>query len=297
VTGHLIHIGYAKTGSSYLRRWFASHPQLEYADAAIAGFPSVHDISRQAVAARPGLLFRVTSSEGLATPHVRVGDPLGDFESVASRPRPEAQAEACATLASLFPRAHVLLVTRGFRSIWFSGYSEFIRGGGDPAELERRAEADRREADAWNYDRIIGLYRHAFGDRLIVMPYEMLRDDPGGFARELERRLGLDHHPPPRERVNRALEAAELSWYPRLTRVVRALPVGMGLRRRLFGLYVRAIRANRLHGPVRLLQAIRPLPPVTADGITDDMLERFRGTAESLRGDPLYAPYAKDYLL
>ena len=26
--GHLIHIGYAKAGSTFLRSWFAQHPQL-----------------------------------------------------------------------------------------------------------------------------------------------------------------------------------------------------------------------------------------------------------------------------
>src|SRR5262249_37217403 len=38
MTGHLIHIGYPKTGSNFLRAWFAQHPQLAYADGGIAGF-------------------------------------------------------------------------------------------------------------------------------------------------------------------------------------------------------------------------------------------------------------------
>ena len=46
MTGHLIHIGYAKAGSSFLRSWFAQHPQLAYAEGGIAGFPDVHALVR-----------------------------------------------------------------------------------------------------------------------------------------------------------------------------------------------------------------------------------------------------------
>ena len=40
------------------------------------------------------------------------------------------QVAACDALGALFPTAHVLLVTRGFRSLILSSYSQYARTGG-----------------------------------------------------------------------------------------------------------------------------------------------------------------------
>jgi hypothetical protein len=47
---HLVHIGYPKAGSTYLQRWFASHPQLAYREGGIAGFPNVYALARDGAA-------------------------------------------------------------------------------------------------------------------------------------------------------------------------------------------------------------------------------------------------------
>ena len=73
MTGHLIHIGYPKTGSNFLRRWFAAHPDLAYIEGGIGGFAGVLDIAREGVSPHPDAAYRVTSAEGLATPHANIG--------------------------------------------------------------------------------------------------------------------------------------------------------------------------------------------------------------------------------
>ena len=230
MTGHLIHIGYAKTGSNFLRRWFSDHPQLDFVDGGIAGFRDIYEISRRSAAPTDGILYRVSSSEALATPHPWVGLPAIDYDRIRADHMPAAQAEACATLAALFPNARVLLVTRGFRSMMMSAYSQYARSGGED-DLFALAEGGEG-SNAWNYDHVIGLYRSAFGDGLIVLPYELLRDDADAFVRELERRLGLSLCPAPELRLNSALSPEELSWYPRIARLVRKLPIGDRARRR-----------------------------------------------------------------
>jgi hypothetical protein len=93
-----------------------------------------------------------------------------------------------------------------------SAYSQYARSGGED-DLFALAEGGEG-SNAWNYDHVIGLYRSAFGDGLIVLPYELLRDDADAFVRELERRLGLSLCPAPELRLNSALSPEELSWYP-----------------------------------------------------------------------------------
>src|SRR4051812_4316457 len=122
MVGHLVHIGYPKTGSNFLRRWFQRHPQLAYAEGGIAGFQSVYELAKPGGAQRPGVLYRVTSSESMATPHEHVGDPIGTYEMKGWGGLP-GQTAVCTTLAELFPAARVLIVTRGFRSMILSSYS------------------------------------------------------------------------------------------------------------------------------------------------------------------------------
>jgi len=288
MTGHLIHVGYPKTGSNFLRRWFREHPQLAYAEGGIAGYGGVYDIAREAAAPRPDVLYRVTSSESLTAPHRDAGrDQHGQEDAIDPA---VGQANVCALLAALFPNAHVLIVTRGFRSMIFSSFSQYVRSGaGVPLEEFVTHPLIGRP---WDYDRVIGMYRGAFGaEKVVVMPWELLRDDLDRFVRTLEERLGLAHFAAPSGRINTALSPAEMYWYPRLTRVVQRLPIGSRLKR----IYQRGIFLNRFHPAVAMLQRVRPGTPVTADAIPEPLIAAYRAKAQTLRENPLYAPYARDY--
>jgi hypothetical protein len=295
MTGHLLHIGYPKTGSTFLQRWFAAHPQLAFSDGGIAGFRDVYAIARDSVTPRASeLLFRVTSCEGLTAPHANAGDAVVEYGTDRRLDMLSSQAAVCTTVAELFPNALVLIVTRGFRAMILSSYSQYVRSGGDVdlADLIAR-NTNLSQLDPWNYDALIDLYTRAFGDEnVIVMPYELLRDDADAFTRALEARLGLAHLEMKAERANASLSAVEMYWYPRFTRAVRALPIGSGLRR----LYDRGAFANRFRRPIHILQRVRPGRPVTADAIPDEIVNAYRGKAERLRTNPLYVPYAADYL-
>jgi hypothetical protein len=292
--GHLIHIGYAKAGSSFLQRWFAAHPELAYVEGGIAGFSTVWEIAAQSAAPGPPPRYRVTSAEALASPTElagfaghRTADPPDD---------PERQATVCAELARLFPSARILLVTRGFRSVLLSGYSQHVRTGGTLDFGLTEGTTPGLEF-AFDYDHLVRIYGAAFEDRLTVMPYELLRDDPDGFIRALEQRLGLSHADVAVGVVNPALSGVELRWYLRLNRLVMRVPLpGRRLKPRLLNRYVSLVNHNRLSPLVRVLQALHPLPPLDSSRISDGMLAQFRGRAESLRDDPLYAAYGSDYL-
>jgi hypothetical protein len=303
MTKHLIHIGYPKAGSTYLQRWFEAHPQLAYGEGSIAGFRDVYAIARAGATSNDAPLYRVTSFEGLSAPQGNAGQQFVSYSTAPAIDIPTAQLNVCTMMASLFPSATVLIVTRGFRSMILSSYSQFVRSGGDAglADLGNVAigahgstEHERLVQRApWDYDRVIGAYTDAFGaENVIVMPYELLRDDATQFTRVLSRHLGIEQIEGSRDRVNESLSPVEMYWYPRITRLVRRLRS-----QRLFRLYIRAAFHNRLKGPIRILQRLRPGTPVTAATLPDAILEQFRGRAESLRDHPLYAPYLADYLL
>lgn len=300
MTGHLLHVGYPKTGSTFLQRWFAAHPQLAYVEGGIAGFRDVYSIAAENAAdntvEHDPPLYRVTSAEVLTAPIPDAGRAVIEYERVFNVRVATAQLQVCATLASLFPNATVLIVTRGFRSMILSTLSQYARTGGevDLLQMVRTAheQRDPRWMQSWDYDMLIAAYQHAFGtDNVLVLPYELLRDDTSEFLRTLAARLGIDPFRAEEERINESLSPVELYWYPRLTRMVRRIPAP-----RLRAAYGNAALRNRLRRPIAMLQRLRPGIPFTAESIPDGLVDLFRGRAESLRGNPLFAPYAADYL-
>lgn len=295
MTRHLIHIGYPKTGSNFLRQWFSTHPQLGYVEGGIAGWRDVHQISVQAAQPSREILYRVTSSEGLATPHASVGQLTIDYEHM-GQAIPAAQARVAGVLAQQFPRAKILVVTRGFRSMILSAYSQFVRTGG-ALDFAEYCNSLAEGCEVWNYNRLLDIYSDAFGAaNVLALPYELLCDDLERFAARLEHWLGLAHGPLARERVNPALSAVELGWYLRLTRSLRALPLPSGAHRKVMELYQRALPRNPFGGVIPLLQRMFPVVTVTAESLPVATLEHFRGRADALRSDPFYASYNDEYL-
>ena len=293
MTGHLIHIGLPKAGSTFLQGWFAAHPQIGYRPAGIAGCGNVFDLEGEALASHRALRWRVTSNEGLSAPCADRMD--GDIRygregrsSIAKE-----QARVCRLLDDTFRGATVLVVTRGFRSVMLSAYSEYVRTGGSETWVEGLQPPHRDYP--WQYDKLLGLYRKAFGaDRVIVLPFELLRDAPADFLGELERRLGLDAFPYSSPPANVAASAAELIWYPRFTRIVQRVAQPES---RWDRLYRRLLYRGRLAPLAQLVQKLRPHPLPTAEEIDEAFLAQFRGSAELLRAEPLFRPYLADYLL
>ena len=291
MTRHLLHVGYPKAGSTFLQRWFDAHPQLAHTYGAIAGFRDMHAIAREGCTRRE-LLYRVTSNEEFCAPRPDAGRMEIDYEHPRELTMALSQERVCSMLSEIFPNATILIITRGFRSMILSTLSQYARSGGEE-DLAAMMGKAQKQADPWYYDDLIALYQRAFGEEnVIVMPYELLRDDADAFTRTLSLRLGIDPHPPLRERINESLSPIEMVWYPRLTRLMRRIPS-----RRLFDRYIRAALRNELRGPIAWLDRLKPGTPFTAESIPEEAVSGFRGRAESLRGNPLYAPYAAEYLL
>jgi Sulfotransferase family len=288
-TRHLIHIGYPKTGSKLLQRWFAAHPDLAYAPWGIAGFADAHALVT-AAAAPEARAWRVTSHEALATPVADLADP-GSGRSP-RLPTRAAQARACDLMASLFPGATILIVTRGFETLLPSVHGELVRGGagyGFDSFCAALLDQVRSGNDAFHFDALIDRYAAAFGEeRVIVLPYERLRDRPDTFFGAVEARLGLAPLAFTAERVRPSPSAERTDSYRRLNRWLRLIPAGAALRRRWVG----ALRAGRLDRVAAGLEgsagADRDLPP--------DLRAALGGRSERLRAGPLYSGLGEEYL-
>jgi hypothetical protein len=299
--GHLIHIGFSKTGSTTLAAWFAAHPQLDFVPNGIGGYRDVAALaSRAAGPADEPPLWQVTSSDELSSPRIADRPSMrGTGLPRLAVPVPESRRRVCETLRRLSPGATILIVTRGFRGALVSGYSQYVRMGGRLDIFDPMLARSHDASGFLDYDAVVRLYTEAFGaDRVIVLPYELLRDEPHTFTRLLEEQLGLDAASPPLPALNRSLSPEAILWYRRLSVLVATVCRVLGPRagERLYAAYADRIDRDRLRGPARIADRLLPGHRAEAIQIPEELLEPFRGRAAELGKLPLYAPYARDYL-
>lgn len=192
----VLHVGYHKTGTSWLQQ---------------AVFPSLENVFMP-------LSFREVL-EAIVLPHDFAFDPSAFWERYGDRIEGRESDGAVAVISNerlsgsphaggydsriiaerlqrLFPDGKVLLVIREQIRMIASSYKEYVRGGGtcsldryiDPPEAKHRPMFD---PDFFKYDRCVVQYRRLFGpERVKVLPFERLREDPNGYLRELTAFVG-----------------------------------------------------------------------------------------------------------
>ncbi|MBW8010815.1 MAG: hypothetical protein FVQ83_06165 [Chloroflexi bacterium] len=304
----ILHIGYAKAGSTFLQNWFQIHPQLQFTPMGIAGFSSVIDISVKAIFdAKPAPKYYVTSHESIST-GMAIGNDFVNLEFIVlesqNKDKKEVrrnQARICETLHRIFPDSQVIIVTRGFESILLSSYSEYIKRGGG-LDLETFLEYYRIFNVQWlDINHLINLYGEAFGEaNLIVLPYELLRDNQSKFLSFLEQRLEIDHCEVDPGNPNPSLNPDELFWYTKMTKfgiTPLAKLLGKKAGYALYRKYIlHIVLPNRLRSFIRLPTLFLGERKVS-DKIPPEHLDEYKARGTILARNPFYTDYLSDYLL
>jgi hypothetical protein len=242
----------------------------------------------------------VTSAESLSSPRVSDAAALEDpAKALAALDVAASRERVCHTLRRMLGPAAVLIVTRGFRDMLASNYAQYVRAGGRLHPRELYAPHAEQLATFLDYDAVIALYEATFGaEQVIVLPYELLREDAAAFVGEIERPLGLEAGNLAPPNLNRAPSPASLHWYRSFSHVAARLAALLGPRlgRRAYALYVGLIFQDRLHRPASLLHGIFPGRELSAADVPDEVVEACRGRAAQLGHRRLHARYAEAYL-
>jgi hypothetical protein len=316
--GHLIHIGFPKAGSTFLQEWFRQHPQLFYSPGGLGGFYNVYEISRQA-SQKSGKEFNyfVTSDESLSTPKSSSGtvpDDDGKRNFALPIPAKAAQQKVCGMLKCLYPNGKILFVTRGFKGIIMSGFSQYIRAGGvlgfqsfinANRQAMQHKDNEIRYGEEVDYTFIAGIYEEAFGkENVIILPFELLRDDQNKFLTMIEGRLGLSKFTTQIGKINESLSPEELYWYPRISSFVSKMAKRFGQKfyTKVYRWYVGKTIKNKFRRVIKILNKLKPNSRITEADFSAELLDYFRENnaerfAAKFRDDPVYAPYRKEYLL
>ena len=295
--GVLLHIGFPKAGSTYLQTWFSNNPACFYNGKSIAGFSNAHDISRYAVNTDPIHEWFILSNEDLS---VWRGEPdivglkntkLYDFKGY--------QSKLCNTLHALYPGAKVLIITRGYTSLFPSFYSQYLSGGGTSDFSELVQTYGQFFSLGYDYSHMIQLYRSAFGDNQVkVLPYELLRGNPNVFISEIEGWMGISQpFKITEEKINASLDTRTLTAYRKISRFLynTIKPLPYNWQKYIYGFYIMRLNSTKPH-PLMKFVARFVKDEISLDGL-DEVMKTLVGKAELLRHEPIYQPYLKEYLL
>jgi hypothetical protein len=280
----LIHIGYHKTGSTWLQDEIFADPSYGFVqadprmladEAFISVNPFAFDASQAAELFRP--LFADAGERDLVpvVSHERLsGDPNSggvDSRDIADR------------LNETFPNGRVLIVIREQREMLLSVYKSQVRfttytiaeRWRDRTIRERRTPGPTLDYFAYHY--LVAYYQKLFGaERVLVLPYELLRRDAVGFVARIAR--FVDVAPPtdvPNASVNVSLPAGLLH----LNRYVNIVLRASGLSERFQG-PIQERRLMRGH-----LKVLRKLAPLTPKAFSERVERRWRETiAELIHG-------------
>lgn len=211
----LIHIGYHKTGTTWLQNYLFHDREagfcqpwergeiidrLVLADALAfdASATRAHFGVKREEAERTGLMPVLSAERLSGNPH------SGGYDSKI----------VADNLHACFPGDRVLVVFREQRSMILSSYKQYVRVGGT-GSLGRYLEPPRMGAPRapmfrlgyFEYDHLIGYYRRLFGaERVLAAPFEWLKKDADAFSRLITDFAGVKPAgPATKERSNIAL--------------------------------------------------------------------------------------------
>lgn len=221
MTRPLIHIGYHKTGTTWLQAFIFDNAELGFTSPWSRG-----EMIERIALAKP--LFydaeatKAWLAEGEADARAKGLVPALSAERFSGNPHSGGyDSELIARrFAEALPDARVLVITREQRAMIASCYKQYVRVGGvcsasaylNPPLLGR-PRVPLFDPCFFEYDRLVGLYRELFGaEDVLALPFERLKQDPQAFA---ERIISFAGAPAPgeipREKKNVALSALACS--------------------------------------------------------------------------------------
>jgi hypothetical protein len=235
----LVHIGYHRTGSSWLQKWVFAKPEtgFRWTGKAKDDDPVRRLITRRWSEFEPEKLrrrfdhrFEEIRAYGLI--------PVVSFERLSGHACSGGfdSGEIASRIRQVLPEARVLIVVREQRSAIYSNYQRYIRAGG-PGSLRQfvcppttsNLRVPLFDFRHFEYHHLIRRYQKLFGaDSVLVLAFEQLQQDPRAFVAEIGRFM---HRPLPEEildglpyhvREQESLAPSEQLVLRRLNRFVRS---------------------------------------------------------------------------
>ncbi|HWB63051.1 MAG TPA: hypothetical protein VG603_06035 [Chitinophagales bacterium] len=294
----LIHIGFVKSGSTYLQQWFEKHPEIYFQPKFMAqGFLNAWELAKFAQYAPAVPDKYVLSCEDFSLWHSQPH--IYGLKGAVPYNHRQFQERICNMLHGLFPNGSILIVTRGYASVFSSIYNQYLGMGGSCTFAEMADLNREMFLEMLDYSYVVDLYRKKFGsDKVILLPYELMRDDLYKFLSIIEKALDIQQHfTLDGGRVNASYDKKILAAYLKTSRLVYNVlkPFPEKWQKYMYLKYTKAVRGKKPNRTIKwFAQFVKG--EIDMNGM-DELIQQMKGKADILKLEPLFAPYLKDYLL
>jgi hypothetical protein len=292
----LIHIGYRKAASTFIKDWLTNHPNLLYNNFRIGGFSNTYELVKSVNQTRNNQISYYTISDNFTL--YRNSAKQKNKENIQSY-----QLQSCKLLRQLFTDAKILIITRAPETAIVSEYNELLKNGNhfSSEELLKMDLSKSYFSGIYDYNFLINLYYEHFGRKnVIVLPYELLKDNPTKFISHIEDSLQLAHFEYIKEPINRGLSPNDKYWYLKISKFIFALcrPFGKA-GQKVYDQYrkwlgYKSDRKNKLKSLVWLLTLLNGKQKEKIE-IPQDLLKILKEKATILNEIEVYHPYANQY--
>ncbi|MFQ3247681.1 MAG: hypothetical protein ACI9SP_004340 [Arenicella sp.] len=197
----LIHIGYQKTGSTWLQTQFFNHPGLrfnmpfersEIKDKVL--FPHIFNFDEKTTRKQFEAILSTVNDDDTAV--VSIESISGSFFSDGSDGIARAD-----RIKAVFPNAAILISIREQRAMLRSSYKHYIKALGtlslsewlNASQLDTKGRLPIFNPIRYQYHHLITYYQSLFGDHnVLVLPYEQLRQSPECYVNRIAEFAGIE---------------------------------------------------------------------------------------------------------
>lgn len=202
----IIHVGFHKTGTTFLQHYFRQHPDVWYDQSFFEQYRQTGKITTENQVKDCHIVeSNIVLSEEQLTVWNGVLNPLGaKFQEYDIEAHQKRNAQK---LFELYPNAKILITIRGFDTLLQSLYAQYVLNGGvlffgDFFEAQQKNKLQK----LFNYDYVFSIYSEMFGAKnVLILPYELLKKNPAVYIATLEKEFNFLAFTFSTEAINRAL--------------------------------------------------------------------------------------------
>ncbi len=291
MTKTIIHIGYPKSGSTFLQKYFLEHPDIHYDSSIFNEYKKSGEINRELLSVDLEKSFTVFSEEQIS---VWGGREKIDGQQFFDFGIKDHQKKVASDLFDLFPQAKVLIVVRGYDSLLQSLYSQYVSVGGILKWDDFLKSIQLTFPQFYDYNYLISIYYELFGrENTLVLPFEMLKNSHTEFLCQLESFFGIRRYDFSGDELNKSIQDFQIDKFLRLSSIVskflKILPAKYN--RKVYSAYGDFLYKKKEQSLRKFVDAKKSYFEIS------DFLLPLEDATEILKEIDLVKPYLKHYIL
>lgn len=202
----IIHIGFPKTGTTYLQTYFELHPDIYHNRDRFKNYYTTGKIDASLLCETDGAPFDILSEELLSIWPGQENDELLQKHNLNYNIQ-QHQKSVAAGLHALYPNAHILITVRNYSSLVHSLYSQYLFGGGYRS-MNYFLKDQSNILNLYNYDFVVKTYQDFFGpNNITILPFEFLAENPKEYMNYIEKKFAFKHLDFPPDKVHSSLNS------------------------------------------------------------------------------------------